>query len=270
MRVDLGTHKGYTRSMDAVRIYLESIRQIPTLTRAEELELGRRIQKGRPKRDPECVTRNPTKGMTKDAVEACHKLVYHNLRFVPWALAGHINETNRVALDLFQEGTFGLYAAARKYDPNRNIRFTTYAMPWVRQFAMRCGNANVSVIHVPPCARTGPHKKKADQALARMVSLSEPRKGNDEGAGDSPLWEVPIEYDFVEDVSTQELRQRIKECLYILSPRESYIIIRRFGLDGRKTLTLEELGKTYKITKERVRQIETGALALLKQALLAA
>lgn len=250
--------------MDVVRIHLNDIKNIPLLTREEEVELAKRIQAGSPRKKIKGIFNNPLQGMTPDARTACHTLIYHNLRLIPYVLKSHLGKDNHLRFeDLSQEGIFGLYCAARRFDPKRKIKFSTYAIPWIRNFVIRSSRRESSIIHIPFSANSGPHSEKALAANREMLSLSD-NSFDPAHLGESLLYQDCSP----EPQVSQEIVDLLLDHVIKLPTRTAHIIICRFGLGGRKKLSLDQLGVIHGITKERVRQIETEGLTKIRKQIL--
>jgi RNA polymerase primary sigma factor len=258
---------------DPVRMYLREIGRIPLLTAAEEIDLAQRIEKG---------------DMT-----AKKKLTESNLRLVV-SIAKRYVGRGLTLLDLIQEGNQGLIRAVEKYDWRRGYKFSTYATWWIRQAITRAIADQARTIRVPvhmvetinKLMRTS---RKLMQELGRDPSPEEIGKvmeisatkvreilkiaqgttsleapvGDEEDSllGDFIADTAPSPYD---TASKQLLKDNIREVLETLSPREARVLVYRFGLEGGKPMTLEEVGKKFGVTRERIRQIEAKALRKLK------
>jgi len=269
--VDLGSY-------DSVQMYLKEIGKIPLLTGEEEKEFARRIEKG--------------------DEEAKNKLAQANLRLVVSIAKRYINRSPHLTiLDLIQEGNLGLFRAVEKFDWRRGYKFSTYATWWIRQAITRALADQASTVRIPvhmveTISKYKQITRRLSQDLGRdplveeisaemgldvekvrhiqkinqeTVSLEAPVGDEDE---DSTLGE------FIEDEKilspVQQTAQRllvdqIKEILIDLTPRERRILEMRFGLNDGVTRTLEEVGKEFGVTRERIRQIEAKALEKIRQ-----
>ena len=262
-------------SEDSVRLYLREIGRVKMIKPDEEIELARLIAKG-------------------DLV-AKKKLIQANLRLVISIAKKYVNR-GLPFQDLIQEGNLGLIRASEKFDHSKGFKFSTYATWWIRQAISR-GLADKSrTIRVPVHMVESINKlKKASSRLAQELG----RKPNDEElsvalslpvnkvqeilqADREPVsMEMPLSRDeetFVGDMieddeatrpdstcTEQLLRQDINSILSQLTPRERDIMHLRFGLDDGRQRTLEEVGRLFNITRERVRQIEHKAFRKLRQ-----
>lgn len=259
---------------DPVRMYLREIGRIPLLSADEEVELAQKIEKG--------------------SISSKKKLTESNLRLVV-SIAKRYVGRGLTLLDLIQEGNQGLIRAVEKYDWRRGFKFSTYATWWIRQAITRAIADQARTIRVPvhmvetinKLMRTS---RKLMQELGRDPSPEEIGKAMDNmpasrvreilkiAQGTTSL-EAPVGDeedsllgDFIADTapspydtaSKQLLKDNIKEVLETLSPREAKVLVYRFGLEGGKPMTLEEVGKKFGVTRERIRQIEAKALRKLK------
>ncbi len=258
---------------DPVRMYLREIGRIPLLTANEEIDLAQRIEKGE----------NPAK----------KKLTESNLRLVV-SIAKRYVGRGLTLLDLIQEGNQGLIRAVEKYDWRRGYKFSTYATWWIRQAITRAIADQARTIRVPvhmvetinKLMRTSrklmqelgrdptpeeigqtmeitPTKVREILKISQGTTSLEAPVGDEEDSllGDFIADTAPSPYD---TASKQLLKDNIREVLETLSPREARVLVYRFGLEGGKPMTLEEVGKKFGVTRERIRQIEAKALRKLK------
>lgn len=261
-------------STDPIREYLKEIGSIPLLTQEQEQDLAKRKSEG-------------------DA-EAGKKLVEANLRLVV-SIAKRYTGRGMSFLDLVQDGNIGLMKAVEKFDYTKGYRLSTYATWWVKQSVTRALADQSRTIRLPVHMVEAVNRiRKAQRALAvklgrepsneeigKEVGMSEKRVTElMQSSGDTVSLETPVGDedgsnlgDFVADdsnASTEEkaesvfLREEIEQMLQGLNPREREVIILRFGLESGHPLTLEEVGKRFKVTRERIRQIETAALRKLR------
>lgn len=261
-------------STDPIREYLKEIGSIPLLTQEQEQDLAKRKSEG-------------------DA-EAGKKLVEANLRLVV-SIAKRYTGRGMSFLDLVQEGNIGLMKAVEKFDYTKGYRLSTYATWWVKQSVTRALADQSRTIRLPVHMVEAVNRiRKAQRALAvklgrepsneeigKEVGMSEKRVTElMQSSGDTVSLETPVGDedgsnlgDFVADdsnASTEEkaesvfLREETEQMLQGLNPREREVIILRFGLESGHPLTLEEVGKRFKVTRERIRQIETAALRKLR------
>jgi RNA polymerase primary sigma factor len=229
---------------------------------------------------------------------ATEKLVNSNLRFVVNISRQYQNRGIPLS-DLISEGNIGLLKAVEKFDPERGFHFTTYAVWWIRQSIMKALEAQSRPIRLPAHAasvverigwarselRQRMRREPTTDQIALFLDLPERRVAEllsvsrDPLSLESPAFDedVPAELgDSVRDKAARSpedeamanvLKADINDVLGSLSRRESDIVQSRFGLNGRQRLTLNELGRRYRLTKERVRQIEKRALERLQMSL---
>ena len=259
---------------DPIREYLKEIGSIALLTPEEESDLARRKSEG--------------------DVEAGRKLVEANLRLVV-SIAKRYTGRGMSFLDLVQEGNLGLMKAVEKFDYAKGYRLSTYATWWVKQSITRSLADQSRTIRLPVHMVEAVNKiRRAQRSLsvklgrepsmeevAEEVNMSGKRVAElIQASGDTVSLETPVGDeegsnlgDFVADdanASTEDkaesflLREEIDSMLQGLNPRERDVIILRFGLETGHPLTLEEVGKRFNVTRERIRQIETAALRKLR------
>ena len=259
---------------DGVKMYLNQINEIPLLTFEEEKELGRKIAAGDQK--------------------ALHALVEHNLRLVV-SVAKRYCGCGMSFMDLIQEGNIGLMRAAEKYDAERGFRFSTLATWWIRQAISRALTDNSRTIRIPAnvteligkikkislpmtqeLGRTPTEeelsvalevdKEKIHIAMEMMHSVSSldvPVGEDDETTVGDMVADNDSENPYNE-IFKEVNKEIIRNVFDTLTEREANILKMRFGLETDKPNTLEEIGESYGISKERVRQIETKALRKLR------
>ncbi len=259
---------------DPVRMYLREIGKVPLLTSEQELEIAKRIEQG----DQEAA---------KEMTEA-------NLRLVVSIAKRYVGRGMQL-LDLIQEGNLGLLKAVEKYDYTKGFKFSTYATWWVRQAITRALADQARTIRIPvhmveTMNRLTQSSRKLQQELGReptMEELSQVMHISPERISEirqmcmepvsleSPVGEEDDSHlgDFIEDdvnsqpseaVSKTMLRQQLYEILDTLSDREAKVLRLRYGLDDGRPRTLEEVGKEFNVTRERVRQIEAKALRKIR------
>jgi len=260
---------------DSVRLYLREIGKIPLLSEKAEKALAKRVAWG-------------------DEV-AKRKLARANLRLVVSIAKKYIGR-GMSFLDLIQEGNIGLMRAVEKFDWKRGYKFSTYATWWIRQAVTRAIADQARTIRIPVHMVETINKIHKAQRLLVQELGREPlpeEVGAEVGlpadkieqiykmTQDTVSLEAPVGEeedsklgDFIEDKATatpedsasnEFLRKQIKEVLSYLSPREQKILKMRFGLEGEEAHTLEEVGREFGVTRERVRQIEAKALEKLRE-----
>ena len=266
-------------SDDSVRMYLREIGKIPLLSIEEEAELAKRAMEGDRK--------------AKD------KMAEANMRLVV-SIAKRYSGRGLELLDLIQEGNTGLLRAVDKFDPEKGFKFSTYAPWWIRQAITRAIAHQARTIRIPVHMVETINKLMRTQRRLTQELNREPT--NEELAKEMDMDADKIEYilkikqditsldagigrdgedgedstlgDFIEDEDTaspeesasgQLLKEQVREILSSLSDREQKIIEMRFGLNGTKSHTLEEVGLEFAVTRERIRQIEAKALMKLRK-----
>ncbi|MFN3650261.1 MAG: RNA polymerase sigma factor RpoD [Armatimonadota bacterium] len=265
---------------DSVRMWLREIGKTRLLTSAEEVQLARRIENW--ERDPE------------GAMEAKSILTEANLRLVV-SIAKKYSGRGLSFPDLIQEGNLGLIRAVEKFDYRKGYKFSTYATWWIRQAITRAIADQARTIRIPVhmvetinrlikvqgqlTQRLG--REPTPEEIGAEMDLSPDRVVEIQRIAPEPLsLETPIGEeedshlaDFVEDSDTMApseaatntlLRREIEDALGKLTPREREVIRMRFGLDDGSPRTLEEVGRYFQVTRERIRQIEAKALKKLK------
>jgi RNA polymerase primary sigma factor len=266
---------GEVTDSNAIRQYLAEIGRYPLLTAEQEMVLARRVANG--------------------DVEARQRLVEANLRLVV-SIAKRYNKHSVSLLDLVQEGNLGLIRATQKFDPSRGFRFSTYATWWIRQAISRALAEHTRTIHVPVhvvelmykikrVTRTLYQELGRDpvvEEIARAVCLPKERVVELQSMAELPIsLDAPLiedeQYhlaDTLEDTRTtapsdvvahQVLREHITTALESLGQRERQVIELRYGLQDGYCHTLEEVSVHFKLTRERIRQIEVKALRTLRQ-----
>ena len=259
---------------DPVRMYLREIGRIPLLTFDEELDLAKKILKG--------------------DEEAKQKLAESNLRLVVSIAKKYVGR-GMLFLDLIQEGNMGLIKAVEKFDYTKGFKFSTYATWWIRQAITRAIADQARTIRIPvhmvetinKLIRTSRHllqqmgrEPTPDEIAAEMEIPVEKVMEIQKIAQDPVSLETPIGEeddshlgDFIQDDDSPEphdsaaytlLKEQLEEVMNTLTPREAKVLKLRFGLEDGKARTLEEVGREFEVTRERIRQIEAKALRKLR------
>ncbi|MBU0630792.1 MAG: RNA polymerase sigma factor RpoD [Candidatus Margulisbacteria bacterium] len=259
---------------DTVRMYLREIGKFPLLTSEEEVVLAKRLKAG--------------------DIRAKHKLVNSNLRLVV-SIAKKYTGRGMLFLDLVQEGNLGLIRAVEKFDYRKGYKFSTYATWWIRQAITRAIADQARTIRIPVhMIETINRLRKTSRILLQQLGHKPTEKEIAQRARMSVdkvreilrISQVPLSLeapigdeessrlgDFVEDITIQApddivlqglLRDDLEEVMNTLSERERTVLKLRFGLDDGHPRTLEEVGKVFAVTRERIRQIEAKALRKLK------
>ena len=259
---------------DPVRMYLREIGKIPLLTYEEEAELAQRIVEG--------------------DEEAKQKLAESNLRLVVSIAKKYVGR-GMLFLDLIQEGNMGLIKAVEKFDYNKGFKFSTYATWWIRQAITRAIADQARTIRIPvhmvetinKLIRTSRQllqqngREPTPEEIAKEMEISVEKVMEIQKIAQDPVsLETPIGEeddshlgDFIQDEDSPApqdsaahtlLREQLEEVMDTLTPREAMVLKLRFGLEDGKARTLEEVGKQFDVTRERIRQIEAKALRKLR------
>ena len=260
---------------DSVKMYLRDIGKYPLLTREEEIDLAKKIEQG--------------------DKAARDKLINCNLRLVVSIAKKYMNRGLQF-LDLIQEGNVGLMKAVDKFDYNRELKFSTYATWWIRQGIQRAISDQGRLIRIPvhmgdiisklaKVTRQLVQEKGREPTTAELAErLDMPeekilyiqRISQDPVSFETPVGQEDDSYlgDFLEDTNSlspsevaenKMLKELLLKVLSTLTPREQKVIRLRYGIDDGRQRTLEEVGKEFNVTRERIRQIETKALSKLRQ-----
>ena len=259
---------------DPVRMYLKEIGRIPLLSIEEETELAKRMAEG--------------------DEEAKHKLEEANLRLVVSVAKRYVGRGMQL-LDLIQEGNLGLIKALDNFDYRKGFKFSTYATWWIRQAITRAIADQARTIRIPVhmvetinklvrvnrqlLQELGREPRHDEIAKAMGVSEEKVREiikiAQDPVSLETPIGEEEDSHlgDFIADddapapdsMATQAmLKKQLNDVLATLTPREEKVLRLRFGLDDGRTRTLEDVGKEFNVTRERIRQIEAKALRKLR------
>ena len=259
---------------DPVRMYLREIGRIPLLTFDEELDLAKRI--------------------LEDDDEARQKLAESNLRLVVSIAKKYVGR-GMLFLDLIQEGNMGLIKAVEKFDYTKGFKFSTYATWWIRQAITRAIADQARTIRIPvhmvetinKLIRTSRHllqqmgreptpeeiAKEMEIPVEKVVEIQ--KIAQDPVSLETPIGEEDDSHlgDFIQDDDSPAphdsaaytlLKEQLEEVMSTLTPREAKVLKLRFGLEDGKSRTLEEVGREFQVTRERIRQIEAKALRKLR------
>ena len=270
--VSSNKEKSFNRAM---RLYLKEISKIPLLQGDEEKELARRAQRG--------------------DRHALQKMIESNLRFVI-KIAKKYRKSGLPFMDLINEGNLGLIEAARRFDPERNVKFTSYAVWWIRQSILHYLSQATQAFRISPKTAnilyrvaTTLAKKKSElnevpsrEELAREIGVSLKELNSSlaatagtlsldhpiDDAGDLMLGDT-LEQSSIpsaEDTAvTEHLKDSVEKSLEILNQMEGKVLRLRFGLDDDNPLTLKQIGDRMSLSRERIRQIEAQALNKLRK-----
>ena len=259
---------------DPVRMYLREIGKIPLLTYDQEIELA--------------------KGILEGDEESKKKLSESNLRLVVSIAKKYVGR-GMLFLDLIQEGNMGLIKAVEKFDYTKGYKFSTYATWWIRQAITRAIADQARTIRIPvhmvetinKLIRTSRHllqqlgREPSPEEIAKEMEIPVDKVVEIQKIAQDPVsLETPIGEeddshlgDFIQDddspapqdsVAYTLLKEQLEEVMSTLTPREAKVLKLRFGLEDGKARTLEEVGKEFKVTRERIRQIEAKALRKLR------
>ena len=259
---------------DPVRMYLREIGRIPLLTYDEELDLAKKVLKG-----------------DEDAKQ---KLAESNLRLVVSIAKKYVGR-GMLFLDLIQEGNMGLIKAVEKFDYTKGFKFSTYATWWIRQAITRAIADQARTIRIPvhmvetinKLIRTSRHllqqlgREPTPEEIAAEMEIPVEKVAEIQKIAQDPVsLETPIGEeddshlgDFIQDDDSPApqdsaaytmLREQLEEVMNTLTPREAKVLKLRFGLEDGKARTLEEVGREFQVTRERIRQIEAKALRKLR------
>ncbi len=271
--INVNTLEG-TSVDDPVRMYLREIGKIPLLTYEQELELAKRV--------------------LENDEEAKQKLAESNLRLVVSIAKKYVGR-GMLFLDLIQEGNMGLIKAVEKFDYTKGYKFSTYATWWIRQAITRAIADQARTIRIPvhmvetinKLIRTSRHllqqlgREPTPEELAKELEMPVEKVMEIQKIAQDPVsLETPIGEeddshlgDFIQDEDSPAphdsaaytlLKEQLEEVMNTLTPREAKVLKLRFGLEDGKARTLEEVGKEFMVTRERIRQIEAKALRKLR------
>jgi len=259
---------------DPVRMYLREIGKIPLLSFEEELDLAKQVIEGNE--------------------EAKQKLAESNLRLVVSIAKKYVGR-GMLFLDLIQEGNMGLIKAVEKFDYQKGYKFSTYATWWIRQAITRAIADQARTIRIPvhmvetinKLIRTSRHllqqlgREPSPEEIAQEMEISVEKVMEIQKIAQDPVsLETPIGEeddshlgDFIQDEDSPApqdsaaytlLKEQLEEVMSTLTPREAKVLKLRFGLEDGRARTLEEVGREFMVTRERIRQIEAKALRKLR------
>jgi RNA polymerase primary sigma factor len=265
----------YSESGDALQLYLREIGKTPLLTREEENKLAAQVKRG--------------------SKRAREQMIKANLRLVVKISHDYAN-FGMPLLDLINEGNIGLMKAVERFNPRKGAKLSTYAALWIKQSIRRALSNQSKTIRLPVHIVDKVHKlnrdvqklterfgrEPSDAELAKSLDISTAKVASLRKLGVSPIsLDAPIGDeddsrfgDIVQDegamtpyelLRVKTMRQEIREHVKYLAPREAEILTMRFGLDGQLPRTLEQVGKRFKVTRERVRPIQEIALRKLRR-----
>ncbi len=260
---------------DPIKMYFKDIGRVELLTQEQELELGKRMMEG--------------------DEEAKRKLIESNLRLVVAFAKRYLGKTSMSFSDLIQEGNLGLIRAVERFDYHRGLKFSTYGTWWIRQAISRAIADQARTIRIPvhmvetinKLARVTRQlwqklgREPTESEIAQAMGMSEDKIGEIRRIALEPTsLETPTGeegdsefYDFVVDENAKSpsdnvvqmmLKEQLLAVIETLTPREQKVIRLRYGLDDAHPRTLEEVGKEFNVTRERIRQIEAKALKKLR------
>ena len=275
---------------DPVRMYLREIGRVPLLSAEEEVRLAQRMERGK----VELLKAMPNRRYIDDGEEAQRRLTEANLRLVVSVAKKYIGRGMSL-LDLIQEGNIGLIRAVEKFDYTKGYKFSTYATWWIRQAITRAIADQARTIRIPvhmvetinrlirisrrllqDLGREPTSEEIAEQMEISAEKVREIIKVSQEPVSlETPIGEEDDSHlgDFIEDhtalapadaASHQLLKEQVEDVLDSLTERERKVLQLRFGLDDGRSRTLEEVGKEFHVTRERIRQIEAKALRKLR------
>jgi RNA polymerase sigma factor (sigma-70 family) len=288
-------------SADLVRVYLNEIGKVPLLTAVDEVELAKRIEAGlyaghllTASNDFTAARKRELRMLVADGERAKDHLLRANLRLVV-SLAKRYTGHGMPFLDLIQEGNLGLIRAVEKFDYTKGFKFSTYATWWIRQAISRAMADQSRTIRLPvhlveqvnkmqrvrremsqSLGREANHAELASELdltedrIRELIDLSRDLVSLDQAVGtddDASLGDfIADQKSFAaeENVEAQLMRRQLKQVLGTLEEREAAVVRMRYGLDGGQPKTLDEIGRAFKLSRERIRQIERETMAKLR------
>ncbi len=259
---------------DSIKDFINKIDKFKPLTREEEYELGKRIQQG--------------------DQEALNRLILSNIKFVV-SMANRYKNTGVSLSDLINQGNLGLVEAAKRFDPDKGVKFISYAVWWIRQamiqlLAEQSGTVKLPIKQASLLYKINEaietlskqyHREPTSEEISEYLKIPKENVENILMVSRNYLsFESPIKdgedrtfLDLMEskaikvedEVINQTLKDTLQSLIQELDEREANILRMRYGLDGETPMTLEEVGNLLKISRERVRQIEARALSKLRK-----
>ncbi len=285
--------EGESAMDDPVRMYLREIGRVPLLSAEEEVMLARRMERGRLEEQKPPAQRN--RRAIFDGEDAQRRLAEANLRLVVSVAKKYIGRGMSL-LDLIQEGNIGLLRAVEKFDYVKGFKFSTYATWWIRQAITRAIADQARTIRIPvhmvetinrlirisrrllqDLGREPTFEEIAQEMQITADKVREIIKVSQEPVSlETPVGEEDDSHlgDFIEDhtalapadaANHKMLKEQVEDVLTALTDRERKVLQLRFGLDDGRSRTLEEVGREFHVTRERIRQIEAKALRKLRQ-----
>jgi RNA polymerase primary sigma factor len=280
---------------DPVRMYLREIGRVPLLSAEEEVRLAQMMERGKQEQQrAERLKVVPNRKYLDAGEDAQRRLTEANLRLVVSVAKKYIGRGMNL-LDLIQEGNIGLIRAVEKFDYTKGYKFSTYATWWIRQAITRAIADQARTIRIPvhmvetinrlirisrrllqDLGREPTSEEIAEQMEISAEKVREIIKVSQEPVSlETPIGEEEDSHlgDFLEDhtalapaeaASHQLLKEQVEDVLDSLTERERKVLQLRFGLDDGRSRTLEEVGKEFHVTRERIRQIEAKALRKLR------
>ena len=275
---EIKTFNIFASKDEVLQMYLKDISSTKLLKKEEEAQIGKIIKEG----------------SKKEAIIAKKKLIQANLRLVV-SIAKKYTGQGILFMDLIQEGSMGLIKAASRFDYTKGFKFSTYATWWIKQTIIRAIANSSRTIRIP--VHMGDKIRQLKRAIVKLSSNSD-KEPTDEELADylkttpkkikaikEAIIKEPVSFDtpIAQDLSLEDyiadnienapgqklealdFKKDIYSSLNLLTNRERFIILNRFGLNNRKTKTLEELGQILGFSKERIRQLEVQSLRKLRK-----
>jgi RNA polymerase primary sigma factor len=278
---------------DPVRMYLREIGRVPLLSAEEEIALARKMERGR--QEMQKAPNQRIRHVISEGEDAQRRLAEANLRLVVSVAKKYIGRGMSL-LDLIQEGNIGLLRAVEKFDYVKGFKFSTYATWWIRQAITRAIADQARTIRIPVhmvetinrlirisrrlLQELGREPTSEEIAIEMQITAEKVREiikvSQEPVSLETPVGEEEDSHlgDFIEDHSAlapadaanhQLLKEQVEDVLTALTDRERKVLQLRFGLDDGRSRTLEEVGREFRVTRERIRQIEAKALRKLRQ-----